>query len=293
MKKLVIDLNGDFGILSGFKQIEFDYFYFGGGEPHFRFKDDLYFYDGDEIHVRIKIKSFNDFGLLMSCVNALDHLDVDIVKKSLFIPYFPAARQDKILGGESFTSKIYTKIINEMNFNKVIILDPHSLVISAMINNVKNITNHKFIFDVLKEIKKRDGKYPVIMSPDYGASKKIDDLMKDILNAFNDYPHKFYLQGKKIREMKTGVLSNFSIEPYETKENILIVDDICDGGGTFIGLREKLSTEHKEVYLAVTHGIFTKGFLELEKYFTFTFSTDSFIETSMSPKHKILYNCYG
>ena len=59
--------------------------------------------------------------------------------------------------------------------------------------------------------------------------------------------------------------------------DILIVDDICDGGRTFIGLAEELKKKNAgDLYLFVTHGIFSQGFSELKKHFKKIFSTNSF-----------------
>jgi ribose-phosphate pyrophosphokinase len=55
------------------------------------------------------------------------------------------------------------------------------------------------------------------------------------------------------------------------------VDDICDGGGTFIGLVDALKKKNAgDLYLAVSHGIFSKGFDELTGSFKTIFTTDSF-----------------
>jgi len=44
----------------------------------------------------------------------------------------------------------------------------------------------------------------------------------------------------------------------------MIVDDICDGGATFILLAKELyAAGAKEVNLFVTHGIFSKGLIPL------------------------------
>ncbi|MAX71916.1 MAG: hypothetical protein CMC76_12600 [Flavobacteriaceae bacterium] len=60
-------------------------------------------------------------------------------------------------------------------------------------------------------------------------------------------------------------------------KDCLIVDDICDGGGTFIGLAKELKKHNAgNLYLAVSHGIFSKGLEELNQYFTKIFTTDSF-----------------
>jgi ribose-phosphate pyrophosphokinase len=60
-------------------------------------------------------------------------------------------------------------------------------------------------------------------------------------------------------------------------KDCLIVDDICDGGGTFIGLAKELKKHNAgNLYLSVSHGIFSKGLKELNQYFTNIFTTDSF-----------------
>ena len=42
--------------------------------------------------------------------------------------------------------------------------------------------------------------------------------------------------------------------------NVLVWDDLCDAGGTFILLAKELLTNGaKEVNLFVSHGLFTKG----------------------------------
>jgi len=57
----------------------------------------------------------------------------------------------------------------------------------------------------------------------------------------------------------------------------LIVDDICDGGGTFLGLAKELKSKNAgKLYLAISHGIFSKGFESLAKDFQKIFTTDSF-----------------
>jgi ribose-phosphate pyrophosphokinase len=84
----------------------------------------------------------------------------------------------------------------------------------------------------------------------------------------------------KKRDPLTGHLSGFEIKNYNPNPNadgqdLLIVDDICDGGGTFVGLAKELrKAGAKKVYLYVTHGIFSKG-LPLEGIDR-VFTTDSY-----------------
>ena len=80
------------------------------------------------------------------------------------------------------------------------------------------------------------------------------------------------------RDVKTGKLTGFTAYANDLKNQIcVIVDDICDGGGTFLGLAQELKNKNAgDIILIVSHGIFSKGFDELTKHFTKVITTDSF-----------------
>ncbi len=119
----------------------------------------------------------------------------------------------------------------------------------------------------------------MIICPDAGVSKKIDNFNHPALRA---NPKVFC---SKHRDTVTGALSGFEAHCGDLeKRPCVIVDDICDGGGTFLGLAEEL--KHKNagpLYLAVTHGIFSKGLDELLKVFSVIYTTDSFQFTANEP----------
>ena len=58
----------------------------------------------------------------------------------------------------------------------------------------------------------------------------------------------------------------------------IIIDDICDGGRTFIGIAEaiKEQVQNPEIYLLVTHGIFSAGYNQLMNYFDKIYTTNSY-----------------
>ena len=80
----------------------------------------------------------------------------------------------------------------------------------------------------------------------------------------------------KTRDVTSGALAGFGIEPVRAG-NYLVVDDLCDGGGTFIGLADLLDASGARADLYVTHGLFTKGTQALLDRFTRVFCTDSVI----------------
>lgn len=243
--------------------LEFESFTFSGGEPHIKITSDLS--QIASVTVTHRIQSFNDIGLLLLAVDALKRSGIR--KIDLLMPYFPAARQDRVMvAGESLSVKVYADIINSMNLNTVTIFDAHSEVAIALLNNCRAISNHRFIEQVLQQTGDL-----VLLSPDGGALKKI-------------YKLSAYLGGveviecSKSRDVKTGKLSGFKVYADDLKgRDCIIVDDICDGGGTFMGLATALKQKNVgKLYLAVSHGIFSKGFDSLGQYFDKIFTTDAF-----------------
>ena len=262
---MILNLDQNFKPLDG-KEVEFENFIFSGGEPHIKIKSDLS--KVESISITHRLNSFNDLGLLCVTVDALRRMDVK--KINLFIPYFPAARQDRVMiPGEPLSVKVYADIINAMQLEKVTVFDAHSEVTPALLNNCEVITNHKFIEKVIKNI----GNDVKLISPDGGALKKIYKV-SEFLGGIE------VVECSKSRNVKTGKLTGFKVYADDLKGTpCLIVDDICDGGGTFLGLADELKNKNAgDLYLAISHGIFNKGFDELNGKFKKIFTTDSFKE---------------
>ena len=261
---MYLNLDSQFAPFGKENSIEFQSFTFSGGEPHIKITSDLS--NIKEVTVTTRTKSFNDFGLLLLAIDALQRFQIE--KINVFIPYFPAARQDRVMvQGEPLSVKVYADILNALNLNKVTVFDAHSEVTSAVLNNCESISNHTFIQEVIKNI----GTDLILISPDGGALKKI-------------YKVSEYLGGVEVvecskkRNVKNGKLEGFKVYEDDLKgKDCLIVDDICDGGGTFLGLAKELKNKNAgNLYLAVSHGIFSKGVDELNETFTKIYSTNSF-----------------
>lgn len=274
--------------------IQFESFTFSGGESHIKLGHNQAT-NQNNIIITHRLNSMNDLGLLLVAVDAVkrqyDDLNFERQVISLFIPYFPGARQDRVMvDGEALTVKVYTDIINSLNLDKVIIFDPHSDVAPALINNCEVINNHKFVSKILEEFDTDYIPHMItknIICPDAGASKKIIQLTqyleKDIIKycklhnnnkIFQMYP---VTKCDKIRNTSTGELTGFEVYSDDLQgKDCIIVDDICDGGGTFMGLAEELKKKNAgDLYLIVSHGIFSKRFKELSKHFKAIYTTDS------------------
>ncbi|AUC75169.1 ribose-phosphate diphosphokinase [Olleya sp. Bg11-27] len=261
---MYLNLDPQFTPFHSEANIAFETFTFSGGEPHIKILSDLS--NVSEVTITTRTRSFNDFGLLLLTIDALKRFYIQ--KINVFIPYFPAARQDRVMvKGEPLSVKVYADLLNSFNLNKVMVYDAHSEVTAAVLDNCESISNHTFIETVLSRINSE----VLLISPDGGALKKIYKV-SEFLGGIP------VIECSKKRNVKNGKLEGFKVYEDDLKgQDCLIVDDICDGGGTFIGLAQELKNKNAgNLYLAVSHGIFNKGFEVLNQHFTKIFTTDSF-----------------
>ena len=261
---MILNLDKNFTPYGTENNIDYNFFTFSGGEPHIKIISKLE--NVTEVTITHRIQSFNDIGTLLLATNALKNMGIK--KLHVVLPYFPAARQDRLMvSGEPLSVKVYADIINTQNYESVTVFDPHSEVTPALLNNCNVVDNHKFIEQITQQLSDD----LLLISPDGGALKKIYKVAAYLQNYE-------VVECSKSRNVKTGQLTGFKVYTDDLQgKDCLLVDDICDGGGTFLGLAKELKAKNAgNLYLAISHGIFSKGFDELEKHFTKIFTTDSF-----------------
>lgn len=165
----------------------------------------------------------------------------------LYMPYIPNARQDRVKTDEDvFTLKYFAGFINSLGFKSVTVLDPHSGVSEALIDNIIIENPQKLIQNVIAKITETEGETPSMFYPDEGAGKRYSDMIP--------LPYAF---GIKKRDWKTGTIQGLEVAGDTDNisgKNILIVDDICSKGGTFCFSAKKLKElGAKNIYLHVSH----------------------------------------
>ena len=207
-------------------------------------------------------------------------LETDAVRRTypdarieLSIPYFPYARQDRIMQpGESHSLKVIANLINSLGFSSVTVVDPHSDVVEALLDRVKIVTQTAAIESTIsKEVLES---YDYFIAPDAGAAKKI---WKTAIKY-----GKPVVCAQKQRDLATGTITSTRIDSSDcialAGARALVIDDICDGGRTFIELRRALPSSTK-TDLYVTHGIFSAGRELLDAAFDQIFCYNNFTTT--------------
>lgn len=216
---------------------------------------------GDDVNVVCSITDSLTMMHLLQTSNALDHLGAK--KTKLVIPYLMAARYDRLMqDGDSFDLEVIAGLINSCGFEKVLLFDVHSEVSLRLINNSISIDNRQLV-------EQYDQADAVVICPDAGAAKKVEEYLKWNRNL------KEIVYCSKKRELSTGRVTLEVGDPRKCENrNCVIIDDICDGGATFLAIAEQIKPKH--FTLIVTHGIFSKGFAMLEKKFDGIIVSDSY-----------------
>ena len=249
--------------------------YFSTGSSNFRISKEI------SILIQARLNNFKDLELIICATKSLRELGIK--KIHLYTPYFLGSRSDRKFeeGSNNYLKDVICPIINSLKFDSVTVLDPHSDVLEACLNNFKKAldTNVKLIQFSLSNINNfpssiMDSKKFILISPDAGANKKIFKLADQIGYA-GDIITCSKSRDTEGKLTKTVVPWNYDV--HRTKD-IIIIDDICDGGATFINIAKAIkSLNHTgKIYLIVTHGIFSKGFVELNKYFDGIYCTNSY-----------------
>lgn len=244
------------------------------------------FTDGATLYVHIRWKYEND-AELMYLIMIKKHLDANLadVTYLLTIAFCPNSRMDRTHNDyEVFTLKYFCDVINSLNFSRVFVLDAHSNVSVALLNNCVNMNPQKYIQQAIDEIKNENGtmvEVPVVADdteivddneennavvpsepikelvfdddrlvlyfPDYSASKRYSDM----------FPQYKYCFGEKKRDWDTGKILGIDIRTngidLENKVVLVLDDLISYGGSIHYGVQELMNYKPEKVYAYATH----------------------------------------
>lgn len=192
-----------------------------------------------------------------------------VVKIHCLMQFTPYGRQDApFCKGQANSMKAWADVVNSLGFASVTVTDPHSIAVSHLdncisIDIVELIHMSKFLTNLITS-----GDMTLV-SPDAGSNKKAHNIAKEF--GFTKL-----IRADKARNLATGEIVETEVYGDVSGDTCLIVDDICDGGMTFIKLAEALRDKGAEkVILLVTHGLFTKGLGVFEDLIDEIYTTSS------------------
>lgn len=215
----------------------------------------------DTVEIICRITNSDELFLLMQLSDILNRQCVCVEK--ITIPYLMTMRCDRLFSFEQpFSLKIVADVVNSFKAKRVVIIEPHS---NTCIDLIKNSKAENII-----------GKLPdydfIYCLPDKGAALRYGS---------NGFIHKPIICTKK-RDVETGKLTGFEIEElgdYKEGSKIIVIDDLCDGGGTFIGIANKLrELNPQKLILSVTHAVQREGIEKVSSVYDNVIVTNSYTD---------------
>jgi ribose-phosphate pyrophosphokinase len=247
--------------------------------------------DSDKAHgitIKSRLNTFSDLELIICATQSLKEIGVKSI--DLFIPYCIGGRSDRkfMEGSINYIKHVIAPIINSQGYNSVTVMDPHSDVLEACINNFHKMDNTNIANFALRDYyiskgfetwSSKNFENVRFVSPDAGALKKVFHV------ADNVKYKKDVVIASKHRNVETGKIdfTDVPLNGTNPTNDFFIFDDICDGGRTFIEIAKVIKSHvwpsdekfQGKIYLVVTHGIFSAGLLELSKWFECIYTTNS------------------
>jgi len=227
---------------------------FSGGEIHIQIGE---IKTKTSVNLELIINDSHDLIEYLLVVNALKHLGIEII--NVLLKYLPYARQDRVCSaGQAFSLDVINNLLKDKDIYYTI-WDVHNESGYLLPINTRIISQHYLFNCIIDDADSID----YFVSPDKGAAQKTSI----IANLHN----KPVINFDKVRDPKTGNITGMTIADTEIKDNsrIMVVDDICDGGRTFIEVAKILKNKfnHTRLELFTTHGIYSKGKKELSMYY--------------------------
>lgn len=223
----------------------------------------------DNITVRCRITNAEDLFILCQ-VN--DILTRHGVEWDLEILYLMGMRMDRVMDfSRPFTLQIITNIIKQFSYDNISVVEAHSNKTYSMLDAA--FGGMSLPSELVIGSDACSNKYTLVL-PDEGAYKRLGKFLATRgITA---------VVCQKERDVKTGKLLGFKVTNPEivlnTTKPLLIVDDLCDGGGTFCGIAAEIRKIRSdiEINIHITHMVNPKGIENLSKNFDHVYFTNSY-----------------
>lgn len=241
--------------------IKYEVFHFPDGEVHIKLGE---MNRKDEVNVICRITNAEELFILMQVGDILNRQAVDW---NLNILYLMSMRMDRVIDfNEAYSLNVVVGMIKSLNPASISVMHPHSSKALKLLNAKDSLPLHvgcgNFCGDKLQ-----------ICFPDKGAY----DRYNACYGSFTKFP---ILIGCKKRNIETGKIESIDIlNPVDyCGYDIMVVDDLCDAGGTFIGIHQAIKKidNNAKVSISLVHMVNERGIENLSRTFDKVYFTNTY-----------------
>ena len=190
---------------------------------------------------------------LLVCVDAMKRASAKEI--AVIVPYYGYARQDrKAAARQPITAKLVADLLMTAGINRIITVDLHAQQIQGFFDiATDDLTFIPLIGNYFEE-KFTENDDVVVVSPDHGGTVRARSLA-EILHSPIAIIDK--------RRPRPNVVEVSNIIGDVKNKICIVVDDICDTGGSLVaGVNLLKEYGAKEIYTCVTHGVFSNNALD-------------------------------
>jgi len=218
------------------------------------------------VTIKARLNNFNDLEKIICATASLRNAGARRI--TLFVPYFLGSRSDRKFNpfSNNYLKDIIGPIINMQKFDAVITADPHSHVLEACIDKLSVVDTSYLLRYALHDTGDAS---TYLVAPDAGAVSRIKKAVEDLV-----IPNEIIFCSK--HRLPSGDITIKPNSEPSRGSKVFVVDDICDGGKTFIEVAKAFNKPKSQMFLVVTHGIFSKGFEVLQEYYQTIYCTNSY-----------------
>ena len=220
----------------------------------------------DEMDVKCRITSAEELFILMQVADILRRHGM---RFSISIYYLMGMRMDRVMDfNRPFTLRMVVDILDSLCATSIAIFCPHSKVTTQLFRKTEVVSlepvqwmdEQKYFWDECQ-----------VVLPDAGAAERY----------FGGNVPPGIIVGEKVRDVETGKILSIKVKNPEAIDGrwpLIMIDDLCDGGGTFVGLAKAIHEVKPDaiINIAVSHMVNPKGIENLSKNFNHVFFTNSY-----------------
>lgn len=188
--------------------------------------------------------TYEDDADLMHLFFVKKYLDEHDATCVLWINYMPYSRMDRKIEGDLFTLKYICSFINELKFNKIYIVEPHSQVtVDLLENSIAIFPVLDWLPSLMEDLNFTENDR--IIFPDKGAALRYKNSFLPNTCVF-----------EKKRNPTSGKIENMELKEGNIPKGAkcIIIDDLCSAGGTFLWSAQILKEiGASDIFLLVSH----------------------------------------
>lgn len=251
--------------------IEYNISHFPDGEVQISFED---VNRKEEVLIICRITNAEELFILAQAIDILRRQEVGI---ELRILYLMGSRMDRVMDfNRPLTLKLILSMLNLTDQDIVHVFGPHNL---GAIMRYTNANAWEWDSNEWSNHIPTEDDFQIVI-PDAGAADRYALISDEIIC-------------KKVRDVKTGHILSIEVENPNMIKNekpLLIIDDLCDGGGTFVGVAEAIHKidPYADLNICVNHMVNPKGIENLSKNFNHVWFSNSYKDWTNLPNNVTL-----